>query len=289
MLPALQSTKFFHQDPKKKVKVLNVPSPNPQRGWSFKGAESTSRLGKLDLADDVFLTDEKEHFDVGPRHDLAHPNKWNEDDLPGFQNFTTAFYDYCQTLGLEIMAAFEVSCGLAPGCLQERCKPASSELRYNYYPAVALGKIVEGQTRRGWPHTDFGLITLLLQDTQGGLQYEDRRQEGTFLDLIRGSEDEVAVNISNTFQRWSNDFFPAGVHQVWLPPLTEEEQAQKNYVIAERTSTVFFFKAQWETSVGALSNFINADRPSRYEDITALQYQKRMTEVLVKNALEAPA
>lgn len=266
-----------------------MPSGNPQRGWSFKGAESTSRLGKLDLADHVFLTDEKEHFDVGPGHDQAYPNKWNEDDLPGFQKFTAVFYDYCQTLCLQIMTAFEVSCGLAPGCLQERCKPASSELRYNHYPSVALEKIVGGQTRRGWPHTDFGLITLLFQDTQGGLQYENRNQEGTFLDLIRGSEDEVAVNISNTFQRWSNDFFPAGVHQVWLPPLTEEQEAQKDYVLAERNSTVFFFKAHCDTSVGALPDFITADRPSQYEDITALKYHKLMTEVLVKNAPEAPA
>ena len=289
MLPALQSSQFFHQDPQKKLKVLNVPSPKPQRGWSFKGAESTSRLGKLDLADHVFLTDEKEHFDVGPLHDRAHPNKWNEDDLPGFQDFTTTFYDYCQTLCLQIMAAFEVSLGLAPGSLQERCKPASSELRYNHYPSVSSEKIVEGQTRRGWPHTDFGLITLLFQDTQGGLQYEDRGHEGEFLDLIRETEDEVAVNISNTFQRWSNDFFPAGVHQVWLPPLTEEQQTQKDYVLAERQSTVFFFKAHWDTPVGALPDFVTADRPSRYEDITALNYQKQMTGVLVKNALEAPA
>lgn len=226
---------------------------------------------------------------MGPLNDKAYPNKWNEDDLPGFQEFTTNFYDECQTLCLQIMAAFEVSLGLASGTLQERCKPASSELRYNYYPSVSSEKIVKGQTRRGWPHTDFGLITLLFQDTQGGLQYEDRGKEGTFRNLMRETEDEVAVNISNTFQRWSNDFFPAGVHQVWLPPLTEKQQAQKDYVLAERQSTVFFFKASWETSVGALPDFVTADRPSRYEDITALNYHKQMTGVLVKNALEAPA
>ena len=266
-----------------------MPSPKPRKGWSFKGAESTSRLGKLDLADDIFLTDEKEHYDVGPLHDKAHPIKWNEDDLPGFEKFTTSFYNHCQTLCLHIMAAFEISLGLAPGNLQERCKSSSSELRYNHYPSVAPEKIVDGQTRRGWPHTDFGLITLLLLDTQGGLQYEDREQEGIFLDLIRDTEVEIAVDISNTSQRWSNDFFPAGLHQVWLPTLSEEQQTKKDYVRAERHSTLFFFKAHWETSVGALSDFVTADRPSRYEDITALKYQKQMTEVLVKNALEAPA
>ncbi|KAL9632180.1 MAG: hypothetical protein Q9164_005480 [Protoblastenia rupestris] len=250
------SSKFFHQDLQKKAKVLNVPSPNPQRGWSFKGAESTSRLGKLDLDDRAFLTDEKEHFDVRPLNDKAYPNKWNEDDLPGLQEFTTNFYDHCQTLCLQIMAAIEVSLGLASGSLQERY---------------------------------FGLITLLFQDTQGGLQYEDRGKEGTFLNLMRETEDEVAVNISNTFQRWSNDFFPAGVHQVWLPPLTEKQQAQKDYVLAERQSTVFFFKASWETPVGALPDFVTAGRSSRYEDITALNYHKQMTGVSVKNALEAPA
>lgn len=265
--------------------MLNVPSPNPQRGWSYLGAESTARLKNPDHA---HLTDEKEHFDVGPPDDTAYPNKWMEDEFPGFRQLSEHFYDLCQTLCLQIMAAMELGCGLTPGTLQDRCRPAASELRYNHYPRVSLGKLYDGLTRRGWPHTDFGLITLLFQDTQGGLQYEDRAKPGTFLPLMCESEDEVAVNISDTFQRWSNDSIPAGVHQVWLPPLADEHLAQKDHVLPERKSNVFFFKAHRNALVGALPDFVSETRPSRYENITALEFHKRMTDVLIRNALVVP-
>jgi isopenicillin N synthase-like dioxygenase len=46
---------------------LHHPGPDPQRGWSRKGAETTSKLRKENLnggtGDD--LRDEKEHFDCG--------------------------------------------------------------------------------------------------------------------------------------------------------------------------------------------------------------------------------
>ena len=69
------------------------------------------------------------------------------------------------------------------------------------------------------------------------------------------------------------------------------QQIEKDYVLAKRQSTVifFFFKAHWETSVGALPELVTIDRPSQYEDVVALNYQKQMTGVQVENALAARA
>ncbi|KAE9982988.1 Laccase-2 [Venturia inaequalis] len=278
--------KFFKQEMGTKSKAVNVPSPNPQRGWSYLGAESTARLknpGRLDL------TDEKEHFDVGPPNDTSFPNKWLEDSLPGFQRFSEEFYDACQTLCLQIMAACEIGSPLPRGTLVNKCVPAASELRYNHYPAVSVGKLNQGKTRRGWPHTDFGIITLLFQDSQGGLQYEDRGHPGRFLPLQRLSDDEVAVNISDTFHRWSNGVIAGGVHQVGLPPLSEQQVREgEGLVLPVRKSTVFFFKAHRDEMVGALDSFVDEKRPKKYEDITALEFHKRMTDVLIKNSLTTP-
>lgn len=213
-----------------------------------------------------------------------------EDLFPGFQAFSESFYHVCQELCLQIMAACERGYRLPQGTLVERCKPAASELRYNHYPSVTLGRLYEGQTRRGWPHTDFGIITLLFQDTKGGLQYEDRDQPGQFLPLQRETAGEIAVNVSDTFQRWSNDVVPAGVHQVWLPPRLSPEQLGKHcYMLPERRSTVFFFKAHRDMMVGALPHFVTETQRSRYGNITALEFHKQMTDVLIQGAKPAPS
>jgi hypothetical protein len=36
--------------------------------------------------------------------------------------------------------------------------------------------------------------------------------------------------------------------------------------------------------VGALPQFVDAQHPARYDDITALEFHKRMTKVLIENA-----
>lgn len=228
---------------------------------------------------------------MGSPQDVDFPNKWaDENALPGFREFSETFYHACQELCLQIMAACERGCGLAQGTFVERCKPAASELRYNYYPPVSLSRLYEGTTRRGWPHTDFGLITLLFQDQQGGLQYEDRENPGQFLPLPRERPDEIAINISDTFQRWTNDFIRAGVHQVWLPSdLPQEVLNNEKYVLPERRSTVFFFKAHRNAMVGPLSEFTTQTQPALYDNITALEFHKRMTDVLITNAKPVPS
>lgn len=93
------------------------------------------------------------------------------------------------------MEACEIGMHLPPGTLVQKCIPAMSELRLNYYPAVSLQRLQEGHTKRGWPHTDFGIITLLFQDNVGGSEVENRSRPNTFEPLIRDSPSEIAINV----------------------------------------------------------------------------------------------
>ena len=56
-----QMKKFFSLSREAKEKIVHEPSPNPQRGWSRKGAETTSKLRKDNLNGSTGdeLTDEK--------------------------------------------------------------------------------------------------------------------------------------------------------------------------------------------------------------------------------------
>lgn len=182
------------------------------------------------------------------------------------------------------MAAIEVGLSLEPGALVGRCCPAASEIRMNRYPPVSTERLEDGRVKRTWPHTDFGIITLLFQDHVGGLELEDRTRPGTFVPVTPvkaspGQKSEMVVNISDTFQRWTNGVIKAGLHQVSAPPACKADAAP-NGILPERHSCVFFFKATRDTSAGPLPGFVTADNPAQYDEITALEYQQRMTKEL---------
>jgi isopenicillin N synthase-like dioxygenase len=181
---------------------------------------------------------------------------------------------------LQILEAMEVGLNLSPGTLRQRCLPAASEIRLNYYPPVSLDVLSQGKIKRTWPHTDFGIITLLFQDSVGGLELEDRTQPGTFVPVTPGAADkpsEMVINISDTFERWSNGAIRAGLHRVDIP---SDMKSKEKGICPGRYSSIFFFKAARETSVGPLPAFVTAERPAKFDDITALQYQQQMTSVL---------
>jgi isopenicillin N synthase-like dioxygenase len=176
------------------------------------------------------------------------------------------------------MAAVEVGLGLAPGVLVDRCRRDASEIRLNRYPSIPREHLADGNVKRTWPHTDFGIITLLFQDGIGGLELEDRARPGKFTAITPvqpGQPSEMIVNVSDTFERWTNGVIKPGLHQVSPPPGSENEP-----VLPERYSCVFFAKASRDTSAGPLPHFITEDNPAHYDEITALEFQQRRTELL---------
>jgi isopenicillin N synthase-like dioxygenase len=283
-----QSRLFFQMPEEKKSKVFHEPSPDPQRGWSRKGLETTSYLRKENIErapkGKGVLLDEKEHFDCGPPGDAEFPNRFpSETDLPGYKEFMERYFVVAQEASLNIMRACEVGFGMPEKSLVSRCVPAASELRLLYYPPVSLKRLRSGTIKRAWPHTDFGIITLLFQDALGGLECEDRRDPFTFAPVLPTDENEMVVNTSDTFGRWTNGYVTPGVHQVNTP---KNAQIIDGYV-QERYSSVFFFKAHREVSVGPIDHFVTAERPAKYPDITALQFHREMTDILYKESLAA--
>lgn len=225
----------------------------------------------------------QEFFDAGPISDTHYPNKWPADSLPNFRPLMEDCYERLQSVCLDIMEALELGLKLKPGVLVRRCIPAVSEIRLNHYPKISLSKLRNSNVRRTWPHTDFGIITLLFQDIVGGLELEDRKHPGTFVPVAPSETDaptELVVNISDTFQRWTNNFISAGLHQVNVPA---SMKGSEDGICPDRYSSVFFFKADRNTSVGPLAEFVTRDQPALYDECTALEYQKRMTNILYKD------
>jgi isopenicillin N synthase-like dioxygenase len=282
--------------PEQKSKLANIPCAGPQRGWSQIGAETTALLREENLQGAPLgsLTDEKvclmkfpteiptmidtncqEHFDCGPPDDQEFPNRWPDpDDLPGFRDFMDKYYKVGQQVSLDIIKVCELGLDLPKGTLERKCIPAASEIRLVHYPPSSIENFKSGHTKRCWPHSDFGIISLLFQDSVGGLELEDRIRPGSFVPVLNESPYEMVVNTSDTFQRWTNRVIQAGIHQVTSP---RGMMGSHHDVLPERYSAVFFFKAHRETSVGPLPQFVGPQKPALYRDITALEFQQQRT------------
>ena len=171
------------------------------------------------------------------------------------------------------MQALEIGLGTPDGCFTKRIDRDSSELRLNYYPRVDIQELETGRARRIWPHTDSGLMSLLLQDDVGGLEFEDRQNPGAFIPLSSTTRTEMVVNVADTLERWTNGTLRAGLHQV---NTSGEMGDRKGGGVAPRSSIVFFFRANEAASAGPISSFVTPQHPARYSEITALEYLQQV-------------
>ncbi|KAL3470130.1 putative gibberellin 20-oxidase [Aspergillus californicus] len=277
---------FFNLPQDQKAAIANEEGPKPQRGWSRIGAEKTGLLnpnGKLSLSrgeGGSDLQDAKEHFDIGPPTDPTYPNKWpSPDTLPSFQENLEEYFSRCQSITLSLLTALALAMGLPADTFTRLCHGHASELRLNHYPAIKRETLTGGTTSRIWPHTDFGIITLLAQDAVGGLEIQDRSAEGGFVPVPREDAAEFVVNIGDCLERWTNGVLRAGLHRV-STPMPGGDAKEEGEKVPARRSVAFFLKAHRGMSVAPIGLLVSEERPSRYEDMTALAYQQLRTGIV---------
>lgn len=103
-------------------------------------------------------------------------------------------------------------------------------------------------------HTDFGAITILLQDMVGGLQVWDRKTSAwTEVTPVPGA---LVVNLGNLMMRWTNDLYLSNLHRVI------------NKSGHERYSIPFFFSGNPDYLVKCFSQCQNVQGKAKYPPIT---------------------
>lgn len=134
-------------------------------------------------------------------------------------------------------------------------------------------------TRRIWPHTDFGSISLLFQDSAGGLEFEDRRSPGEYVPVTSEEPDDLIVTVADILQRWTNDELKAGLHRVSVPRQFQSDD-DDDCVLPDRYSLVFFCRPTEETSAGVIRDFVSEGSTARYEEISSLEHLERRNRLV---------
>ena len=136
--------------------------------------------------------------------DILYPNIWNnEADLPGLRMFMEDFYERCHDLHMRLLSAIAESMDLPQSFFSRQCAQQSSELRLNHYPSASYRDLSEGKLRIS-SRTDFGTITLLFQDSVGGLEVESQAEKGNYISVASGGKIELILNVGDCLQRWTN-------------------------------------------------------------------------------------
>lgn len=214
--------------------------------------------------------DKKEVFDYTT--DGADPiyhaeNRWphlNTDFRGSMREYLAA----CESLSLNLLQAFCVGLDLPEDFMRADFAGCHTGfIRLNYYPVKdpMQDASVPHQPEADLGvhhHTDAGALTVLLQDSVGGLQvYRDGYWHN--IPPVRGA---FVINTGDMMQVWSNDIYQAAIHRVLAMDTRD------------RFSIPFFFNPAANAVVSPLPVVANDARPARYKRIHWSDFRGQRTD-----------
>ncbi len=182
-----------------------------QRGWLAVGQARLEGSATHDLKEIFFWGPESWH----PRlqqdgESLVTTNVWPDDDFPVLRSALLPYYDAAQVVGRRLLSAIAIGLGVDRDFFESRYTSPLARGQLVYYPVSSASD--ESELRFGSsPHTDFGILTLLLQDENGGLQVKNRDGEWVAALPIEGT---LVCNIGDLLHRWSNESLSSNFHRV---------------------------------------------------------------------------
>lgn len=254
-----ESRRFFELPLIERLKVRRECSVC-DRGYEPIGGQDLEQTGAPDLKEAFLLG--VDLADDDPRvlaRKVNHgPNQWP----PGLAGFRPVLEDYFAAmlhLSVRLMGAIALSLDLAEDHFAGFCGEPVALLRLLHYPRQPVNGN-PGEKGCG-AHTDWGAITLLLQDDAGGLQIRDPVHGWLHAPPLPGT---FVVNIGDLIARWTNDRYRSTEHRVI------------NLSGRDRYSVPFFFDGNPDYPVSCLPGCSDADHPPKYPTATVAEHTGRM-------------
>jgi isopenicillin N synthase-like dioxygenase len=202
-----EGQRFFRQPPEvKRQAAVNAR----HRGFNALGDAHMYEARKPDHKEffTIGLDLLEDDPDVLAGEKLRGPNNWPP-DMPAFRAALVAYYAAMLACGADLMRV-AVSLELDVEFFVSRYRKPLQRTQIVYYPPqpADLGEDQFGVA----PHSDFGCITLLWQDTNGGLEVLERStQRWIPAPPIPGT---LVINVADLLARWTNDRYASTPHRV---------------------------------------------------------------------------
>lgn len=202
------SRRFFALDEQEKMRWRMALAGRAWRGYFPLGGELTS--GRPDWKEGLYLGTEltEDHPLVQAATPVHGRNLFP--DIPGFKDTILQYMDAVTVLGHVLMQGIASSLALPPAYFHERYTADPLILfRIFNYPSQDVPGDQDVQWGVG-EHTDYGLLTILLQDQIGGLQV---KTPGGWVDAtpIPGT---FICNIGDMLERMTGGWYRSTAHRV---------------------------------------------------------------------------
>jgi isopenicillin N synthase-like dioxygenase len=243
LIPAIQN--FFNLPLEDKIKI-HINNSKIFRGYTPLGEEFTDNSYDWHECVDFGLETKKNDSNY---RKLLGPNQWPQGQ-DNFRKVLEMHWDLMIKLGKKITQGLAISLDLSKDYFLPFMDKSHSYMRVSHYPYYNnshkknIGKGIGS-------HIDYGFLTILTQDTIGGLQIKNQNDEWLNAPIIPGA---LLINIGHMIQRWSNNYYKATVHRVILPK-------------SNRYSIPFFFEPNFDTVVSPLEKFCDKDNRPHYKPL----------------------
>jgi len=209
-------------------------------------------------ADPENTRDLKEAFDYGVHEEEVSPffgPNLMPEELPEFKDVAEEYHDAMVALARKLVSAFAISLDLPADYFEKLQRKPITIQRMLHYPSqvnAAPNEIGIGA------HTDYGFLTILTQDSGGGLQV--RNKDGEWIDSppVEGA---FTINIGDLVQAMSNGRYSSTVHRVI------------NTTGESRYSLAFFIDLDYDAVVETVPTCVDAENPAAENTFTCGEYK----------------
>jgi isopenicillin N synthase-like dioxygenase len=254
-----ETAKFFALPEERKL-ALDMKNSVGNAGYEPMRAQTLETGSPPDLKEGFYIGEELalDHPRVKNGGFNLGPNQW-PDDAPAFRNVMSAYYDEMLGLGELLMRGVALSLRLDEDFFKDFCHEPLAGLRLLHYPPQPAN--AHPDEKGCGAHTDFGGITMLMQDDNGGLQVMGADGEWIHAPPMA---DSYIVNLGDMVARWTNDQYRSTLHRV------------VNFSGRERYSIPFFYSGRLTHEVAALPGCLVDDETPKYPPTTVEAHMREM-------------
>ena len=203
------SRRFFQMEPSSKEKIT---IDEFQRGWMKQGLTNLEGAATHDAKEVFFWGYDvaEDDPDLRAGHPMVALNQWPDADAPFLKEAVLPYYDAVLNLGRDVMSLLAEGLGQDKDFFKHAYEKPLGRGQLVYYPSMDAPDH-DAQRFGAAAHTDFGVLTILMQDDLGGLQIQSK--DGDWIEAPPIANTFVC-NIGDLLQMWTNGRLTSTLHRV---------------------------------------------------------------------------